>query len=58
MREWWSGLSARHKVVIAVLAVLLSLFAAFWLTAEGVGDPDLCSESGASSEEECPATRD
>jgi hypothetical protein len=55
MREWWSGLSVRHKVVIALVAVVLSLLAAFWMTASGVGDPNLCyegTEPGGS--ETCP----
>jgi len=43
----------RHRVGIALVAVLVSLLTAFWLTAEGVGDPELCPGIESGGEGDC-----
>jgi len=53
MREWWIGLPLRHRVAVALAAVLISLLAAFWLTVEGVGDPELCPNTESDDQGDC-----
>ena len=45
-----------HKVLVIAGAVILALAAAFWFTAGGVGDPELCLEETETGEGETCTT--
>jgi len=56
MLSWWRGLPTTHRVLVIAGAVMLALAAAFWFTAGGVGDPELCLEETETGDGETCAT--
>lgn len=52
---WWKGVSTARKVLSVACAIVIALVASFWLTAGGVGDPELCYDVPKPGEcETCP----
>jgi hypothetical protein len=55
MLLWWASLSNVRKGLVMAGAIIIALLSVLWLTAGGVGDPELCHEVPKPGEcETCP----
>ena len=44
MSAWWLSLDSLRKGLVSAGAIAIALVSALWLTASGLGDPELCYE--------------